>query len=390
MATLVENKPATVTLDNDEILRYSRHLIMPEVGMEGQLKIKAAKVLCIGAGGLGSPLALYLGAAGVGTIGIVDFDVVDYTNLQRQIIHTTADVGRKKLDSAADSLKAINPYLNIKRYDTRLSSENALEIFKDFDIIVDGTDNFPTRYLVNDACVLSGKPNVYGSIFRFEGQASIFGTEAGPCYRCLYPEPPPPGLVPSCAEGGVLGILPGLVGVIQATETIKLILGSGDPLIGRLLLIDALGMKFRELKLRKNPDCPACGTHRTITKLIDYNEFCGIRGEEEEVDATVPEMQVEELKQKLDAGEDLYVLDVREPHEYQICNIGGHLIPLGDLPKRVSELDSSRDIVAHCRSGVRSAKAVNFLKQAGFKKVRNLAGGILAWADRVDPSMPKY
>ncbi|HEX4486093.1 MAG TPA: molybdopterin-synthase adenylyltransferase MoeB [Terriglobales bacterium] len=379
-----------MTLDNDEILRYSRHLIMPEVGMEGQLKLKAAKVLCIGAGGLGSPLALYLGAAGVGTIGIVDFDVVDYTNLQRQIIHTTADVGRKKLDSAADSLKAINPYLNIKRFDTRLSSENALDIFKDFDIIVDGTDNFPTRYLVNDACVLTGKPNVYGSIFRFEGQASIFGTEAGPCYRCLYPEPPPPGLVPSCAEGGVLGILPGLVGVIQATETIKLILGSGEPLIGRLLLIDALAMKFRELKLRKNPDCPACGTHPTITKLIDYNEFCGIRGEEEEVDATVPELQVEELKQKLDAGEDLYILDVREPHEYQICNIGGHLIPLGDLPKRVSELDSSRDIVAHCRSGVRSAKAVNFLKQAGFKKVRNLAGGILAWADRVDPSMPKY
>jgi molybdopterin/thiamine biosynthesis adenylyltransferase/rhodanese-related sulfurtransferase len=390
MATLVENKPETVTLDNDEILRYSRHLIMPEVGMEGQLKLKAARVLCIGAGGLGSPLALYLGAAGVGTLGIVDFDVVDYTNLQRQIIHSTADVGRKKLDSAADSLKAINPYINIKKYDTRLSSENALEIFKDFDVIADGTDNFPTRYLVNDACVLTGKPNVYGSIFRFEGQASIFATEDGPCYRCLYPEPPPPGLVPSCAEGGVLGILPGLVGVIQATETIKLILGSGDPLIGRLLLIDALGMKFRELKLRKNPECPACGTHRTITKLIDYNEFCGIRGEEEEVDASVPEMQVEELKQKLDAGEDLYILDVREPHEYQICNIGGHLIPLGDLPKRVSELDSSREIVAHCRSGVRSAKAVNFLKQAGFKKVRNLAGGILAWADRVDTSMPKY
>jgi molybdopterin/thiamine biosynthesis adenylyltransferase/rhodanese-related sulfurtransferase len=390
MATLVEAKPETATLDNDEILRYSRHLIMPEVGMEGQLKLKAAKVLCIGAGGLGSPLALYLGAAGVGTLGIVDFDVVDYTNLQRQIIHSTADVGRKKLDSAADKLKAINPYLNIKKYDTRLSSENALEIFRDFDIIADGTDNFPTRYLVNDACVLTGKPNVYGSIFRFEGQASIFASEEGPCYRCLYPEPPPPGLVPSCAEGGVLGILPGLVGVIQATETIKLILGNGDSLIGRLLLIDALGMKFRELKLRKNPDCPACGTHRTITKLIDYNEFCGIRGEESQVDVNVPEMQVEELKQKLDAGEDLYVLDVREPHEYQICNIGGHLIPLGDLPKRVNELDSSREIVAHCRSGARSAKAVNFLKQAGFKKVRNLAGGILAWADRVDPKMPKY
>ena len=390
MVTVLEAKPETAALDNDEILRYSRHLIMPEVGMEGQQKLKAARVLCIGAGGLGSPLALYLGAAGVGTLGIVDFDVVDYTNLQRQIIHSTADVGRKKLDSAAESLKAINPYLNIKKFDTRLSSENALEIFKDFDIIADGTDNFPTRYLVNDACVLTGKPNVYGSIFRFEGQASIFATEEGPCYRCLYPEPPPPGLVPSCAEGGVLGILPGLVGVIQATETIKLILGKGTPLIGRLLLVDALDMKFRELRLRKNPDCPACGTHRTITKLIDYNEFCGIRGEENEVDVSVPEMQVEELKQKLDAGEDIFVLDVREPHEYQICNIGGHLIPLGDLPKRVNELDSSREIVAHCRSGMRSAKAVDFLKKAGFKKVRNLAGGILAWADRVDPKMPKY
>jgi sulfur-carrier protein adenylyltransferase/sulfurtransferase len=390
MATTLEAKPETAALNNDEVLRYSRHLIMPEVGMEGQQRLKAARVLCIGAGGLGSPLALYLGAAGVGTLGIVDFDVVDYTNLQRQIIHSTADVGRKKLDSAADKLKAINPYLNIRKFDTRLSSENALQIFSDFDIIADGTDNFPTRYLVNDACVLTGKPNVYGSIFRFEGQASVFATEDGPCYRCLYPEPPPPGLVPSCAEGGVLGILPGLIGVIQATEAIKLILGKGDPLIGRLLLVDALGMKFRELKLRKNRDCPVCGTHRTITKLIDYDEFCGIRGEESVVDVNVPEMQVEELKQKLDAGEDIFVLDVREPHEYQICNIGGHLIPLGDLPKRVNELDSSREIVAHCRSGMRSAKAVDFLKQSGFKKVRNLAGGILAWADRVDPTMPKY
>jgi sulfur-carrier protein adenylyltransferase/sulfurtransferase len=395
MATITEVKPSevkteTTALSNDEILRYSRHLIMPEVGMEGQQKLKAARVLCIGAGGLGSPLALYLGAAGVGTLGIVDFDVVDYTNLQRQIIHTTADVGRKKLDSAAEKLKAINPFLNIRKFETRLSSDNALEIFREFDIIADGTDNFPTRYLVNDACVLTGKPNVYGSIFRFEGQASVFATKDGPCYRCLYSEPPPPGLVPSCAEGGVLGILPGLVGVIQATEVIKLILGKGDPLIGRLLLIDALGMKFRELKLRKNPDCPACGTHRTITKLIDYNEFCGIRGEEKPVEAGVPEIQVEELKRRLDAGDDLFVLDVREPHEYQICNIGGHLIPLGDLPKRVHELDSSREIVAHCRSGVRSGKAVAFLQQAGFKKVHNLAGGILAWADRVDPKMPKY
>ena len=390
MATTFDVKPEAATLTNDEILRYSRHLIMPEVGMEGQQKLKAARVLCIGAGGLGSPLALYLAAAGVGTLGIVDFDVVDFTNLQRQIIHSTADVGRKKLDSAAEKLKAINPFVNVKKIETRLSSANALELFRDFDIIADGTDNFPTRYLVNDACVLSGKPNVYGSIFRFEGQASVFATEEGPCYRCLYPEPPPPGLVPSCAEGGVLGILPGLVGVMQATEVIKLILGAGEPLIGRLLLIDALGMKFRELKLRKNPDCPACGTHPTVTQLIDYNEFCGIRGEEKPVETGIPEMQVEELKRRLDAGESLYVLDVREPHEYQICNIGGHLIPLGDLPKRVNELDSSREIVAHCRSGVRSAKAVGFLQQAGFKKVHNLAGGILAWADRIDPKMPKY
>jgi len=390
MVPTLEAKPEAATLTNDEILRYSRHLIMPEVGMVGQQKLKAAKVLCIGAGGLGSPLALYLAAAGVGTLGIVDFDVVDFTNLQRQIIHSTADVGRKKLESAAEKLKAINPYVNLKTYETRLSSANALELFREFDIVADGTDNFPTRYLVNDACVLTGKPNVYGSIFRFEGQASVFATEEGPCYRCLYPEPPPPGLVPSCAEGGVLGILPGLVGVMQATEVIKLILGVGEPLIGRLLLIDALGMKFRELKLRKNPECPACGKHPTIKELIDYNEFCGIRGEEKPVETGIPEMQVEELKRRLDAGDDLYVLDVREPHEYQICNIGGHLIPLGDLPKRVNELDSSREIVAHCRSGVRSGKAVAFLQQAGFKRVHNLAGGILAWADRIDPKMPKY
>jgi len=379
-----------VTLSKDEILRYSRHLIMPEVGMEGQQKLKAARVLCIGAGGLGSPLALYLGAAGIGTLGLVDFDVVDYTNLQRQIIHSTADVGRKKLDSAADKLTAINPFLDVQKFDTRLSSENALELFRDFDIIADGTDNFPTRYLVNDACVLTGKPNVYGSIFRFEGQASVFATKEGPCYRCLYPEPPPPGLVPSCAEGGVLGILPGLVGVMQATEVIKLILGAGEPLIGRLLLIDALGMKFRELKLRKNPDCPVCGTHPTVTKLIDYDQFCGIRGEEKPVEAGVPEIQVEDLKRRLDAKEDLFVLDVREPHEYQICNIGGHLIPLNDLPKRVNELDSSREIVVHCKMGGRSAKAVEFLRQSGFKKVHNLAGGINAWAERVDPKVPKY
>jgi molybdopterin/thiamine biosynthesis adenylyltransferase/rhodanese-related sulfurtransferase len=387
MASIAEK---VASLNNDEILRYSRHLIMPEVGMEGQLKLKQAKVLCIGAGGLGSPLALYLAAAGVGTLAIVDFDVVDFTNLQRQIIHGTSDVGRKKLDSAADTLSEINPTIEIRKFDTRLSSSNALELFREFDIVADGTDNFPTRYLVNDACVLTGKPNVYGSIFRFEGQASVFATKEGPCYRCLYPEPPPPGLVPSCAEGGVLGILPGLVGVIQATETIKLILGSGEPLIGRLLLVDALAMRFRELKLRKNPDCPACGTHPTLTELIDYNQFCGIRGEEETAPITKRDMTVEELKQRLDKGDELFVLDVREPHEYQICNIGGYLIPLNDLPKRVSELDSSREIVVHCKMGGRSAKAVDFLRQSGFSRVHNLAGGIAAWADRVDPKVPKY
>jgi sulfur-carrier protein adenylyltransferase/sulfurtransferase len=381
---------APPALSNDEILRYSRHLIMPEVGMEGQQKLKAARVLCVGAGGLGSPLTLYLAAAGVGTLGLVDFDVVDYTNLQRQIIHSTKDVGRKKLDSAAEKLKAINPYLDVRTFETRLTSDNALELVRDFDMVVDGTDNFPTRYLVNDACVLTGKPNVYGSIFRFEGQVSVFGMKHGPCYRCLYPEPPPPGLVPSCAEGGVLGILPGLVGVMQATEAVKLILGKGQPLVGRLLLVDALGMRFRELKLRKDPNCPVCGPRPTVTKLVDYEAFCGVRGEEAPVMTQVPEIQVEELKRALDAGEDVFILDVREPHEYQICNLGGHLIPLGDLPRRVHELDSSRDIVAHCRSGGRSAKAVAFLRQAGFKKVRNLAGGVLAWADRIDPTMPKY
>ncbi|HLJ26896.1 MAG TPA: molybdopterin-synthase adenylyltransferase MoeB [Candidatus Angelobacter sp.] len=379
------------TLSKDEILRYSRHLIMPEVGMEGQQKLKAARVLCIGTGGLGSPLALYLAAAGAGTLGLVDFDVVDFTNLQRQVIHFSSDVGRPKLDSAKEKIAAINPFVNVKTYETRLTSENALRIFADFDIIVDGTDNFPTRFLVNDACVFTGKPNVYGSIFRFEGQASVFATKDGPCYRCLYPEPPPPGLVPSCAEGGVLGILPGLVGLIQATEAIKLILGKGEPLVGRLLLVDALGMRFRELKLRKNPDCVVCGKHPTVTTLIDYEEFCGLRGQEQPVANTgVPEISVEELKQRLDARDDLFILDVREPHEYQICNLNGHLIPLNDLPKRVSELDSSKDMVVHCRSGGRSAKAVEFLQQAGFTKAKNLTGGILAWADRIDPKVPKY
>ena len=380
------------SLNNEEVLRYSRHLIMPEVGMEGQQKLKAARVLCIGTGGLGSPLALYLSAAGVGTIGLVDFDVVDFTNLQRQVIHFTGDVGRPKLQSAKEKIAAINPFVNVKTFETKLTSANAIELFSDFDIIVDGTDNFPTRFLVNDACVFTGKPNVYGSIFRFEGQASVFAAKDkdGPCYRCLYPEPPPPGLVPSCAEGGVLGILPGLVGLIQATEAIKLILGSGQPLIGRLLLIDALGMKFRELKLRKNPDCVVCGTHPSVTKLIDYEEFCGLRGQEKPVSTGVPEISVEELKQRLDAKEDLFILDVREPHEYKICNLNGHLIPLNDLPRRVHELDPGKEMVVHCRSGVRSARAVGFLRQAGFTKAKNLAGGILAWADRIDPKVPKY
>jgi adenylyltransferase/sulfurtransferase len=386
--TLAPHEPPT--LSNEEVLRYSRHLIMPEVGMEGQQKLKAARVLCIGTGGLGSPLALYLAATGVGTLGLVDFDVVDFTNLQRQVIHFTSDVGRPKLESAREKVAAINPYVDVKTFETRLTSQNALEIFSDFDIIVDGTDNFPTRFLVNDACVFTGKPNVYGSIFRFEGQASVFATKDGPCYRCLYPEPPPPGLVPSCAEGGVLGILPGLVGLIQATEAIKLILGSGQPLIGRLLLVDALGMKFRELKLRKNPDCVVCGTHPTVTKLIDYEEFCGLRGQEKPVSNSVPEISVEELKQRLDAKEDLVIVDVREPHEYQICNLNGVLIPLNDLPRRVHELDPSKEMVVHCRSGARSARAVGFLQQAGFAKAKNLAGGILAWADRIDPKVPKY
>jgi sulfur-carrier protein adenylyltransferase/sulfurtransferase len=378
-------------LSREEVLRYSRHLIMPEVGMDGQLKLKQARVLMIGAGGLGAPLGLYLAAAGVGHLGIVDFDVVDFTNLQRQVTFSTADVGRPKSEAAKERLAAMNPAIEITTHETRLTSSNALDLFRDYDIIVDGTDNFPTRYLVNDACVLLGKRNVYGSIFRFEGQVSIFGAPDGPCYRCLYPEPPPPGLVPSCAEGGVLGVLPGIVGSLQAIETIKLILGAGDSLVGRLMLFDALGMKFRELKLKKNPDCPLCGTHRTITKLIDYEEFCGIRGEEAPAPITqVPEITPRELKQRLDRGDDLFVLDVREPHEYQICNINGYLLPLGDLPRRVNELDSSREIVAHCRSGKRSAEAAEFLRNAGFRKIWNLKGGILAWADDVDPSMPKY
>jgi sulfur-carrier protein adenylyltransferase/sulfurtransferase len=388
--TLGVNAPAA-GLSNEEILRYSRHLIMPEVGMEGQLKLKNAKVLLIGTGGLGAPLGLYLAAAGVGKLGLVDFDVVDFTNLQRQVTFGTSDVGKHKSEAARARLSNLNPDIEVKSFETQLTSANALELFEDFDIIVDGTDNFPTRYLVNDACVLLGKPNVYGSIVRFEGQATVFGMADGPCYRCLYPEPPPPGLVPSCAEGGVLGVLPGIVGSIQAMETIKLILGAGDHLVGRLLLFDALGMKFRELKLRKNPDCPMCGKNRTIHQLIDYYEFCGVRGEEAPApDLHVPEMTPRELKARLDRGDEVYILDVREPHEYQICNIKGHLLPLGELPRRVHELDSSREIVAHCRSGKRSAEAVDFLRKAGFRKIHNLKGGILAWSEEVDPSVPKY
>ena len=380
-------------LTNEEVKRYSRHLIMPEVGMDGQRRLKAGSVLCIGAGGLGSPAALYLAAAGVGTIGIVDFDTVDYSNLQRQIIHGTPDVGRSKLASAKDRLNAINPHVDIQTYEVALSSDNALKLFEPYDVILDGTDNFPTRYLTNDACVLLGKPNAYGSIFRFEGQASVFATKEGPCYRCLYPEPPPPGLVPSCAEGGVLGVLPGVIGVIQATEAIKLITGIGEPLVGRFLIYDALRMKFRELKLRKDPDCPVCGTHPTVTKLIDYEQFCGIHPAAPEPITvnTATEITSLELKQRLDRGDKLTILDVREPNEYQINRIAGStLMPLGDVPRRYAELDPDADMVVHCKMGGRSAKAVEFLRSVGFKKALNLKGGILDWIDKVDPTQPKY
>jgi adenylyltransferase/sulfurtransferase len=394
-ATLEQPAATLPTLSNEEIARYSRHLILPEVGMEGQQKLKAAKVLCVGTGGLGAPLALYLTAAGVGTIGLVDFDVVDESNLQRQIIHSQSTVGKLKVDSAEIMLKGLNKNVNVVKHNTMLTSANALEIFKDYDVIADGTDNFQTRYLV------------YGSIFRFEGQASVFATEDGPCYRCLYPEPPPPGLVPSCAEGGVLGILPGLVGVIQATEVIKLILGIGEPLIGRLLLIDALGMSFRTLKLRKNPECPACGTHE-IKELIDYDQFCGIAppaavgplevSSHGMTDANanlvdgIPQMTVEDLKARMDAGTAPFILDVREPHEYAIVNLGVPQIPVGQLPDRISEIPVAKDaeIVTHCKTGGRSQKAALALKAAGFTNVKNLAGGITAWAERIDTSLPKY
>jgi adenylyltransferase/sulfurtransferase len=383
------------TLNAEEIKRYSRHLIMPEVGMDGQRRIKQGSVLCIGAGGLGSPAAMYLAAAGVGRIGIVDFDVVDYSNLQRQLLHTTPDVGLSKLQSAKNKINALNPHVQVDTYEEALSSDNAMRLFKGYDVILDGTDNFPTRYLVNDACVLMGIPNAYGSIFRFEGQASVFATKDGPCYRCLYPEPPPPGLVPSCAEGGVLGVLPGVIGVIQATESIKLLSGIGQPLIGRFLIYDALNMKFRELKLRKDPECPVCGTNPTVTKLIDYDQFCGIvqPAQDHSAGATVSASEITpaELKAKLDAGETPFILDVREPNEYQINKIpGSTLIPLGELPRRYQELPKDRQIVTQCKMGGRSAKAQDFLKTVGFTNVLNLKGGILKWIDDVDPSQPKY
>ncbi len=383
---------ADLSLSSNEIARYSRHLIMPEVGMDGQKRLKAASVLLIGAGGLGSPLGLYLGAAGIGRIGIIDFDVVDFSNLQRQVLHGTSDVGRPKLHSARDRLNAINPEVRIDLYEERLSSQNALRIFEPYDIIIDGTDNFPTRYLVNDACVLLKKANVYGSIFRFDGQASVFYPPYGPCYRCLYPEPPPPGEVPSCAEGGVLGILPGVIGVIQATEAVKLILGKGEPLVGRLLHYDALGMKFREFKVRRDAKCPMCGDQPTIKGLIDYDQFCGVRGQEAPAPkVAAAEITVEDLKKRMDAKENLFVLDVRNPNEWQICRIPGTtLLPLPELPQRVGELPKDREIIVHCKSGMRSAKAVQFLKEQGFKQVVNLQGGIAAWSEKIDPSMPKY
>jgi molybdopterin/thiamine biosynthesis adenylyltransferase/rhodanese-related sulfurtransferase len=393
MTTAIAEPEALPQLTNDELGRYSRHLILPEVGMEGQQRLKASKVLCVGTGGLGSPLALYLAAAGIGTLGLVDFDTVDSSNLQRQIIHSTKDIGRKKIDSAQEKLNALNPALNVVKHDTMLTSANALEIFAQYDIIADGTDNFQTRYLVNDACVLLNKPNAYGSIFRFEGQASVFATEEGPCYRCLYPEPPPPGLVPSCAEGGVLGILPGIVGVIQATEVIKLILGKGEPLIGRLLLVDALSMRFRELKLRKNPECPVCGVNPTVTELIDYNQFCGIAPEPAQAASVkngIPQISVREYKQRRDAGDDIFLLDVREPYEYQIAQIGGYLIPQNDVATRIGELDPAKEIVVQCRSGARSQRIAELLKSNGFQRVSNLAGGILAWSDEIDPTVQKY
>lgn len=391
-----ESRAAASSLNHEEIARYSRHLIMPEVTIEGQKRLKAASILLIGSGGLGSPLGLYLAAAGVGRLGLVDFDRVDHSNLQRQILHGTKDVGRPKIQSAADRIRDVNPNVKLDLHETRLSSENALSIAKDYDIIIDGTDNFPTRYLANDVSVLLKKPNVYGSIFRFEGQASVFAPElGGPCYRCLYPEPPPPGLVPSCAEGGVLGVLPGVIGVIQAIEAVKLIIGQGESLVGRLLLFDALAMKFKEMKLRKNPHCPICSEKPTLTKLIDYEQFCGFHptpaAKSDAAKSVSEEISVTELKRRLDAKEDFDLIDVRETFEWQIAKIpGAKLIPLGELPNRLSELNPDREILLQCKSGGRSGRALKLLKEKGFKNLKNVVGGIEAWATHVDPEVPKY
>jgi len=378
------------SLRNEEMLRYSRHLVLPEVSLEGQLKLKAARVLLVGAGGLGAPSGLYLAAAGVGRLGIVDFDVVELTNLHRQIAFGTSDIGRSKIEATVERLRDLNPDIEILAHETRLTSENALEILSGYDVIVDATDNFPARYLINDACVLLGKPDVYGSVIRFQGQASVFGLANGPCYRCLYPEPPPPGVVPSCAEGGVLGVLPGIIGSIQAAETIKLIVGAGETLAGRLLLVDALKMTFRELAVRKNPACPVCGPGRTIRTLADYETFCGAPARTADASPGIPEISPRDLKTRIDAGENIFLLDVRESREYEICHIGGYLIPLAEIRTRVGELDPSRDTVVYCRQGERSAAAVAFLKRAGFSRVRNLRGGLLAWAEDVDPAFPRY
>jgi adenylyltransferase/sulfurtransferase len=386
----------SAALSQSEILRYSRHLIIPEVGKQGQQKLKAAKVLLVGTGGLGSPLALYLSAAGVGTLGLVDFDVVDETNLQRQVLHGTSDVGRQKLESARDRIRDVNPNVTVHLHPTRLSSENALEILSQYDVIADGTDNFPTRYLVNDACVLLGKPNVYGSIFRFEGQVSVFGAPDGPCYRCLFREPPPPGLVPSCAEGGVLGVLPGIIGTLQALEVLKLLLGIGEPLIGRLQLFDGLKFQWRELRIRKHPECPVCGDAPTIHSLIDYDEFCGVtqeRANEAYAQKTIPQISARDLKTRLDRGDAVTIIDVREPHEWDIASLepyGARLIPLGELTDRLSEVNLTGDVIVHCKSGVRSAKASQQLRAAGLERVWNLQGGILAWSEQVDPALPRY
>src|SRR4030088_241425 len=389
-----EDRLESIDFSNDEIARYSRHLIMPEVTLDGQKRIKAASVLCIGTGGLGSPTALYLAAAGIGRLGLVDYDVVDFSNLQRQILHGTEDVGRKKLNSARDRIKAVNPNVQVDLHDCVFSSDNATELVQDYDLVIDGTDNFPTRYLSNDVCVLAKKPNIYGSIFRFDGQCTVFAPHlGGPCYRCMCPEPPPPGMVPSCAEGGVLGVLPGIIGVLQAIEAVKLILGIGDSLIGRLVSFDALKLRFREFKVRPDPNCPICGKNPTIHELIDYEQFCGLpqadAAAKEEL--AVPAISVIDLKTKLDRKDPFVLVDVREPFEYEICHIpGARLIPLGELPGRLSELDSADEIVLQCKGGTRSARALHILQEAGFRKLYNLEGGITAWSDQVDPTVPKY